>query len=224
MLRRAVRVAAPMSACCHRAAGASRHATLLAALVERSPVITPEISEWDEKQLRHKAALEAKQKVSPTVLTAAEEGPDQQRARLRMESLVARESTREGEGDRTGDMRSLDRRLAQRLYLLVKVDGRWQLPQDAWAAPEAARDGLRRVITARCGEDLATHQMGNAPLGHVDVAGGVDALFLWRHLYVSGDVRVGEGEDYAWVTKDELVEYVDDDLAQIAPIVCGPFP
>ena len=137
-LRRGLRVATPLSACCHRAGGAARHATVLAALVERTPVLTPDLREWEEKQLRHTAALEAAQKVSPSAITAAEEGPDQQRARLRMEGLVERESTREGEGDRTGDMRSLDRRLSQRLYLLVRVGGRWQLPQEAWTAPEAA--------------------------------------------------------------------------------------
>ena len=140
--------------------------TLLAALVERSPMLTPDEAPLTVVQQQAQAAA-VRQKVYPTTLTAAEEGPDQQRARLRMEALVEREGGREGDGDRTGDQRSLDRQLAHRLYLLVQVDGRWQFPHLAWQPPESARDGLRRAITQSCGDGLATHQMGNAPLGLV---------------------------------------------------------
>ena len=224
LLRRAIATVLPGAASRAAACGASPHrsVTLLAALVERSPQITPAPTEAEQVQEAHQLALEAKHKVYPTVLTAAEEGPDQQRARLRMESIVETEGSREGEGDRTGDMRSLDRRLAQRLYLLVYEDGRWQFPQQEWQAPESARGGLRRVIAASCGDGLETHQMGNAPIGHLPLLSG-DTLFLWRHLYVSGDVSVPEGLDYAWLTRDELVELVDEDLGELSAVACGPF-
>lgn len=193
--------------------------TLLAALVERSPQLTPEVPAHELAQQTHAAALQH-QKLYPAALTAAEEGPDQQRARLRMEALVEREGGREGEGDRTGDRRSLDRQLAQRLYLLVQVDGEWQFPHLAWRPPESARDGLRRAISESCGEGLTTHQIGNAPLGHTPLASG-DSLFLWRHLYVSGDVAAGS--EYAWVTKAELAELVGEELGALSAIACGPF-
>ena len=195
--------------------------TLLAALVERSPMLTPDEAPLTVVQQQAQAAA-VRQKVYPTTLTAAEEGPDQQRARLRMEALVEREGGREGDGDRTGDQRSLDRQLAHRLYLLVQVDGRWQFPHLAWQPPESARDGLRRAITQSCGDGLATHQMGNAPLGHTSLASG-DALFLWRHLYVSGEVTVPPGNDYAWVTKAELAKLVSKELGDLSAIACGPF-
>jgi len=195
--------------------------TLLAALVERSPVLTPDEPPHEAAQRLHAEILQ-QHKVYPTALTAAEEGPDQQRARLRMEALVEREGGREGEGDRTGDRRSLDRQLAKRLYLLVQVDGKWQFPRLAWAPPETARDSLRRALSQSCGEELRTHQMGNAPLGHAPLAGG-DSLFLWRHLYVSGDVRVPPGGDFAWVTKTELAELVSEELSALSATTCGPF-
>ena len=197
-------------------------ATLLAALVERSPQVTPELSELAQAQLAHQARLEGLHKAYPTALTAAEEGPDQQRARLRMEQLVEDESTREGEGDRTGDESSIDRRLDCRVYLAVRVDGRWQLPAEAWRAPETARDGLRRALSAQCGDGLSAHQMGNAPLAHVALESG-DTLFLWRHLYVSGEVEVREGDAHAWLTKDELAHRLGDDLGPITATACGPF-
>lgn len=196
--------------------------TLLAALVERSPQLTPDEPEHETAQHAHAAQVQ-RHKVYPTLMTAAEEGPDQQRARLRMEALVEREGGREGEGDRTGDQRSMDRCLAQRLYLLVQVDGQWQFPQLAWQPPESARDGLRRAISQNCGEELTTHQMGNAPLGHVALTSG-DALFLWRHLYVSGAVVVPPGCDHVWVTKAELANLVSLEVSGMCAIACGPFP
>ena len=197
------------------------NATMLAVMVERSPQLTPEPTEIEKAQYRHTEELEGLHKVYPSALTTAEEGPDQQRARERMERLVDRDGSREGEGDRTGDERSLDRRLAQRLYLLVQVDGRWRFPQQTWQPPESAQSGLIRAVTAECGDSLATHQMGNAPMGHRELGSG-EKLFLWRHLYVSGEVRVPDGADYAWLTKEELAERIDDELAPMAHL-CGPF-
>ena len=67
---------------------------------------------------------------------------------------------------------------------------------------ERARDGLQAAIADACGESLGVHQMGNAPLGHMEVAD--DTLFLWRFQHVSGDVDAEEsGVDYAWLTKEE---------------------
>ena len=200
----------------------SSGATRLAALIERSPQLTPDPTEAEELQQAFHAAQHVRQRKYPAVLTAAEEGPDQERARQRMEAIVEEEGSREGDGDRSGDMRSMDRCLAQRLYLLVQVDGQWELPQMEWQPPESARDGLRRAIEARCGGELNVHQMGNAPLGHVELSGGT-RLFLWRFLYVSGDV-VSPGDDYAWVTQQELAERVDDNMSQLTNVVTGPYP
>jgi hypothetical protein len=204
------------------ASGTARRATILAALVERSPQLTPEPSPLERAQLEHSLRLETLHKSYPSAMTVAEEGPDQQRARLHTEALIEREASREGEGDRTGDMRSRDRRLSQRLYLLVQRDGAWGFPQGAWEPRESARDGLRRAVVASCGEELDTHQMGNAPVGHLPLSSG-DTLFLWRHLYVAGDVDAEAQREYVWVTKDELSDYLEPELLSFATVACGPF-
>ena len=206
-----------------RCASSSSAPTLLGALIERPPLLTPEITDLEMEQQKRNLELEDLHKVYPSSLTSAEEGPDQQRARLRMESILEREATREGEGDRTGDEASLDRRLSQRLYLLVRDgDGPWRFPQREWAGPpERARDGLQSAIEAACGESLALHQVGNAPLGHLSRPTGT--LFLWRFLYVSGQVDAATGLEYAWLTKDELRERVDSELGGIAQLCCGPY-
>lgn len=206
---------------------ASSSTTILAALIERSPQLTPDPSELEQQQIDMEAKLEMNHKVYPTSLTSAEEGPDQQRARLRLEGIVERESTREGEGDRSGDEASHDRQLQQRVYLVVRdSDGTWRLPQRAWAGPpESARDGLLSAITNECGESLNAHQMGNAPLGHLALAGGEKTLFVWRFLHVSGQADPEwSGLQHAWLTKEELAQRVDADLGELSHLICGPFP
>ena len=104
--------------------------TILAALVERLPILTPELPTWKlDSQLRKEEASSARAKIFPEEYTNADEGPDRKRARLRVNALIEREGSREGKGDREEDQQSLDRKLAQRLYLLLHVEGRWQLPQ-----------------------------------------------------------------------------------------------
>ena len=101
-------------------------------------------------------------------------------------------------------------------------DGPWRFPQREWAGPpERARDGLQAAIEATCGDALAVHQMGNAPLGHL--GGPAGKLFVWRFLYVSGQVDAADGLEYAWLTKEELTERVDGELGELARLVCGPF-
>ena len=199
--------------------------TLLAALVERSPVLTPDLPDHETKHATWRARLEALHKTYPAVLTQAEEGPDQQRARERAVSIVDDWGTREGEGDRSGDETSLDRRLSQRVYLLVRVDGKWVLPQREWAGPpETSRDVLNKALEAACGTDIKLHPTGNAPFGHLPNLAGGSTTFLWRYLHVAGDVQPGsEVDQHAWLTKAELVEHLDEPLGQLVLDICGPY-
>ena len=163
-------------------AAARRHSsTHLAALIERSPQLTPELREYERELVADMETHESWAKVYPEALTAAEEGPDRQRARLRLEALLESDGGREGEGDRTGDTRSLDRHLSQRLYLLTRraADEPWALPQRAWVAPESVRDGLAELVRTRCGDELAVHQMGNAPMAHRKLFDG-GSVFFWK--------------------------------------------
>ena len=198
---------------------------MLAALVERSPQLTPDLPDYELRHRESQLGFEVMHKVYPAAITAAEEGPDQQASRLRLEALLEREGSREGEGDRTGDLHSLDRQLTKRLYLLMQdSSGQWSLPQQEWRGPpESARDGVRRAVEAACGEALSIHQMGNAPLGHLPSEDGATTTFLWRCLYVSGQVAAPAGGDFAWVTRDELVERVDAPLGELSAMVAGPY-
>ena len=80
----------------------------LSALIERLPVVTPELSEWEvEWREAREALVISRAKVYNAEFTAAEEGPERTRARLRLEQVVESMGGRQGEGDTTGDESSM---------------------------------------------------------------------------------------------------------------------
>ena len=80
----------------------------LSALIERLPVVTPELSEWEVEWSEAREALViSRAKVYNAEFTAAEEGPERTRARLRLEQVVESMGGRQGGGDTTGDESSM---------------------------------------------------------------------------------------------------------------------
>lgn len=88
--------------------------SVLAALIERVPVVTPILPEWKLKvfEFQDKITQQAA-KVYPKVFTDAEEGPDRKQARLRADVIIQAEGSREGEGDKMGDETSMARKLVR---------------------------------------------------------------------------------------------------------------
>ena len=84
-------------------------------------------------------------------------------------------------------------------------------------------DGLSAALEAACGDELTVHPMGNAPLSHMDLD-STRRLFLWRYLYVSGEVQASGTGDYAWLTKDEIAERLGGEVGELMKLACGPFP
>jgi hypothetical protein len=102
---------------------------VLAALIERIPVVTPPLPEWKRESLELRERIaEHFSKVYPQSLTTAEEGPDRKQARLRAAAIIEDEASREGEGDRTGDESSMDRKLVRPRLAAALVRGQlWPL-------------------------------------------------------------------------------------------------
>ena len=99
-------------------------------------------------------------------------------------------------------------------------DGSWAFPERAWQPPERARDGLRELIAESCGDALDAHQVGNAPVAHLER--DADSVFFWRFQYVQGEMKPQEGTQHAWLTKDELSERLGGPLGELATKMCGP--
>ena len=80
----------------------------LSALIERLPVVTPELTEWEvEWREAREALVVSRAKVYDAEFTSAEEGPERTRARLRLEQVVESMGGRQGGGDTTGDESSM---------------------------------------------------------------------------------------------------------------------
>ncbi|KAK5130126.1 hypothetical protein LTR08_002466 [Meristemomyces frigidus] len=71
------------------------------------------------------------------------------------------------EADRANDLTSLNRKLDQNLYLLVKnKDGRWRFPEDRVYGKENMHQAAERVLIQSCGLNMNTWIVGNHPIGH----------------------------------------------------------
>ena len=53
---------------------------------------------------------------------------------------------------------------------------------------------------------------------------GDETVFYWKLLYVDGEVDAPGGVDFAWLTKEELAEKMDEKTGALAAEMLGPFP
>ncbi|KAL1915044.1 mitochondrial 54S ribosomal protein mL46 [Calcarisporiella thermophila] len=133
-------------------------------------------------------------------------------------------ASRVTEADKKGDVKSLDRALDRTLYLIVKKpreEHAWQFPQGGLDDNELLHQAAERELTEECGPNLDTWFVGRAPVGHYvydypahfskgSPYKGSKVFFMKAHVF-AGKVQVDQREivDYAWVTKEELKNYVD---------------
>ncbi len=238
LLGRTRLVATPNAATCldrtrRLRAHQTRHKHIVAAaLVERLPALTPPTPPWKQQSISDQRRFaEALAKEYPQEFHEAEEGPDAKKARIRLEAIVDAESRRQGVGDDDADEASLDRRLAQRLYLLLRVDGVWRFPQLHWPPQPSAgdapvpsmRDAILGELSASCGDEMKCHWMGNAPAAHLE--GGAETTFFWKVQLLHGEPQTADGVSHAWLTKEELAERLGGgDKSAFVLEMCGPFP
>lgn len=189
-------------------------------------------SKAQQKKEKKQAAREAaKAKADPDDPAAARKAAQRKRE-MEEEAERARkldstaekfvEGSRTTEADRTHDVRSLDRALSKRLYLIVRprsptevhrAMGEWMFPFGQWKEGESMRKTAHRNLRDQCGKTLRIYIYGNAPSGHYEVEGLDSTLFFHQARYLAGKPRItDEFEDYAWVTKAEMGEYFQEDF------------
>ena len=118
--------------------------------------------------------------------------------------------------DEANDRQSLQRKLDQSLYLLVKrtADGsgaEWQFPQGVYDSSEESMRTLAQRSAMACSNDnFYTHMVGNAPFVHTESSDG-SKVFYYHSILCSGTVLSDKNEeitDWVWATADELEEYL----------------
>lgn len=188
----------------------------VACVFERLPVVMPAFPSWEIEHEEWRANLVAKySKKLPKEFTdpkkaeqqAGEQGGNQwQPAPL------------ETAADKSGDKKSLRRRLDQRIFFLVKpksgaAASEWTMPavevQEGETTRQAAERALAETVTL---DTVQPYFVGNAPAGHVENSAG-DKLFFHRCQLIQGKPALQAGGRYSdgvWVTKDEFKEYIKD--------------
>lgn len=129
--------------------------------------------------------------------------------------------------DEKNDRRSLERRLQESLFLIVKRnrgDFSWQFPQGQLMGKESLRAGSERVFERAVGKTRRWF-VGNAPVGHYQYQYPAAVqekrknfgaqLFFYRAQYLAGNIKLNTKlyKDYAWIARDEVHEYFDKDTA-----------
>ena len=132
------------------------------------------------------------------------------------------------EGDKTGNVRTLNRRLATRVYLAVLEDGSWVLPTASINEGETLLDATKRAVADIAGDRLELYCPSNCPMA-VDLkvyseeeqqkhgTYGTKTFFL-RVQYDDGDVSEDDvnGREYAWLARDEMAERVKEERGEDA--------
>ncbi|KAI8579059.1 hypothetical protein K450DRAFT_243658 [Umbelopsis ramanniana AG] len=132
--------------------------------------------------------------------------------------------SRLSEADKKNDIKSLNRALQRTLYLIVKKprdQHAWQFPQGAVEEGEYLHDAAERELEEECGKNMDVWFVGRQPVGHYAYkfpedhvakypgATGAKVFFMKAHVF-AGQCNPDNKEvvDFAWVTKDELPNYV----------------
>lgn len=197
--------------------GNSSSSSLFASTVlERLPVILPEPPAWEvdyrifsfeRRQLYRKEY--PKEFLDMGSSNRGEEG-----------DIVFEPAPRITDADRTNDIRSLQRALDKRLYLIVNgqpensefQQPRWHFPEKIYENEETMRQCAEKALAGNVGTSMETYFVGNAPCGHLSTPSQPNSVrFFFRSQFLVGNVTLSNRrlEDYAWVTKEELVNYVD---------------
>jgi len=144
-----------------------------AAILERIPKIMKPLSQFeiDYRLYRHEAKLAFARKMSSSWFPKGQrEDP------VTGEVLIGEFSRRnfnpaslETEADRSGNNKTLDRKLADSIYFVVKRENRvWQFPQGEAEDGKTLRQTAEEALNKFVGDRLTLHFVSNIPACHIE--------------------------------------------------------
>ncbi|GJP35565.1 hypothetical protein CLOM_g11542 [Closterium sp. NIES-68] len=210
------------------AGGGSEGKQLIASLlVERLPVVIPKPPEWALKyetfsferkqQYRKQYPKEFLDAAASSNAGAEGEGEEEDEYWAAVLEAPFDAPSRRTAADEANDVRSLQRSLDKRLYLVLKgpsLAGQsggdtWHFPEKIYENEDSMRQCAERAAAASFGSSLSLYFVGNAPCAHAPLP--ASTAFFFRAQVMGGDFEPAARtiKDFAWVSKSELPEYVD---------------
>ncbi|BDA44260.1 probable 39S ribosomal protein L46, mitochondrial at C-terminar half [Coccomyxa sp. Obi] len=205
-----------------------------ACILERLPVVVPEepLFEVQYHELRERLFSKYRREL-PSEFTKVAGGDSADSAEGEAGESSFTPAPLVTEADEKHDVKSLHRALDKRLFFLVKSRGA-DGSEEAWHFPErshepgetirqTAEGALADVLTDDEGRQV--YFIGHSPAGYGRYPGW--DLFFHRAQLIKGIATLRPGgsvHDFAWVTKEELPEYIKDPNAQklFNMILAGP--
>lgn len=217
-----------------------------AAVVERYPVITPDVDPFESEYLTGRF-LEMQRRARPISpsLFLTEKDVIQGRTEPDLSDPYAdmyQPAPRKTEADAKNDTKSLERALDERLYFLIKrtdKSANFQFPQ----ALAADRDTILQKYAEQAwkgatlpGKRPEVHFISHSPACHLehvyplryqqkhDVYG--IKIFFYRAMLMSGELDgIRNGVDYVWARGSELGEFLGEEVHEaVKPILFGVGP
>lgn len=201
------------------------------AVVERPPVLSGEMAPMD---LEWEAFVKEREphdcvKIPDRLLPYYEDANSRKRDEEEEKKLYKYCPAKVTLDDKNDNRRSSNRKLQNSLFLIIKYKRsryQWNFPQAAWEDGETIRQAGERAVAEAVGRRATVQYLGNAPIGvykyefdknrqkNLDFKG--NKAFYQHGLYSGGQIELSPAlEDFAWVTKAQLVDYFDRDLLKL---------
>ena len=145
-------------------------------IVERLPFVIPPPPQWEMEYQTwsHERAMKFRKEMPEELVNPKTDFEDTESEH---ETFV--EAPRETEADKSGDVRTMHRRMDEFLFLVVqeRSTGEWGFPKRVHAEGETMREVAKKAMDECVGDSIETFLVGNAPLGHFleSKAGGAPA-------------------------------------------------
>ncbi|KAI9713637.1 MAG: hypothetical protein M1812_006609 [Candelaria pacifica] len=139
---------------------------------------------------------------------------------------VERPMPRITEADMTGDEKSLNRKLARSLYLVVKGKEGWGFPSAGLMGRENLHQAAERILIQSGGQNMNTWVVGHVPIGHqslnyekpITETGTSISEIGSKTFFMKVRIMAGQASleanaldltDYKWLAKEEVEKAVD---------------
>lgn len=190
-------------------------------IIERLPIVTPNLPTWAVDMETLMDYLNSFGKDYPKELNLGD--------RLPMGEVISdeemfsqlpdgyRPGPRVTDADKNGDVKTLKRRLPERVYFLAQQKGSWAFPNVTLTEGETMLDAAKRGVQTSVGSEMDIFYLSNCPLAvnMVLFSESERAMkgffgtktFFMKVQHDEFDATLGDDfDDFAWLARDEITD------------------